>query len=81
MVADRLTFHRELGRMKGANFGYSVHNTTDITKVRPGRLPTSLMNPLIRRLLKEDTGNVRPLAPVVFLLGSPRSSLGVFLHP
>jgi len=36
----------------------ACHVCSGILKVRSGRLLTSLINPLIRRLLKEDIGNV-----------------------
>jgi hypothetical protein len=43
--------------------GCSVNDTTDITKVRPGGLLSSLTNLLIRRLPKEDTNSVGLLRP------------------
>jgi hypothetical protein len=38
--------------------GYSVNHTADVTKVRSGGLLWFVMIPLIKRLPKEDTGNV-----------------------
>jgi hypothetical protein len=44
--------------MMAVIFGYSVNDITDNLKVRPGGLLSPLMNPLIRRLPKEDTGSI-----------------------
>lgn len=64
--------------MMAVIFGYSVNDTTDITKVRPGGLLLSLID---QKVTQRGHRRGWPPAPVVSVLASSESGLGVFSHP